>query len=66
MTAVAHELKGASGTIGAPRVMSCVAEIERRSRNGLEPSPDSLPRLRIELTAATGALAEYARQPHAH
>ena len=65
VTAVAHELKGASGTIGAPRVMSCVAEIEHRSRHGLEPSPDSLPRLRAELTAATGALADYARQPHA-
>jgi PAS domain S-box-containing protein len=66
VTAVAHELKGASGTIGAPRVMRCAAEIERRSRGGLQPSHESVPRLRAELTAATGALATYARQPHAH
>ena len=65
VTAVAHELKGASGTIGAPRVMSCVAEIEHRARHGLAPSTDALPRLRTELTAATGALADYARQSHA-
>ncbi|HYI56411.1 MAG TPA: ATP-binding protein [Microlunatus sp.] len=64
VTAVAHELKGASGTIGAPRVMTYAAEIEHRSRDGLTPSPDSLPRLRAELEAATRALADYVRAPH--
>jgi len=66
VTAVAHDLKGASGTIGAPRVMSCAAEMERRSRDGLEPSPGSLSRLRTELAAATDALTDYARHTHSH
>jgi two-component system sensor histidine kinase/response regulator len=65
VTAVAHELKGASGTIGAPRVMSCAAAIERLSRAEQLPGPESLPQLRAELAAATGALADYARQPNA-
>ena len=66
VTAVAHELKGASGTIGAPRVMSCAAEMERRSRDGLEPSPGSLPRLRTELAAATDALTDYVSHTDSH
>ena len=66
VTAVAHDLKGASGTIGAPRVMSCAAEMERRSRSGLGPSPGSLPRLRTELAAAMDALTDYARHTHSH
>ena len=46
--------------------MSCAAEMERRSRSGLEPSPGSLPRLRTELAAATDALTDYVRHTHSH
>ena len=59
---MAHELKGASGTIGAPRVMTCAAEIEHRSRDGLScQAPTHCRGCAPSWRQPRGALADYAR-----
>jgi CheY-like chemotaxis protein/HPt (histidine-containing phosphotransfer) domain-containing protein len=60
---VAHELKGASGTIGAQRVMSCAAVIEQQARGGQDPTPESIDDLLTEMESAVRSLAEHVAQP---
>ncbi|HEU5484094.1 MAG TPA: response regulator, partial [Microlunatus sp.] len=61
--AVAHELKGASGTIGAQRVMGCASAIEQRARGGLDPTPESVAELLAEMEVAVRTLADLVAQP---
>ena len=50
--AIAHELKGSSGTIGAQRVMRCASVIEQQVRNGADPAPGAIDELLGEMDAA--------------
>lgn len=61
--AIAHELKGASGTIGAQRVMSSAADIEQRARRGEDPSAESVTALITELQIAVRELTDLVAPP---
>jgi two-component system sensor histidine kinase/response regulator len=56
VVAIAHELKGSSGTIGAQRVMQHASAIEQRARSGSVPSTDSVAELLAEMDAAVHEL----------
>jgi CheY-like chemotaxis protein len=58
--AIAHDLKGASGTIGADRVMRCASAIEHHARSGSMPTLDSTADLLAEMDAAVEELSSLA------
>lgn len=63
VAAIAHELKGASGTIGAQRVMHSAADLEQRVRGGEDPTSESVSTLIAELETAVRELTDFVAQP---
>ena len=60
--AIAHELKGSSGTIGAQRVMRSASAVERHARAGSDPSPEAIAELLTEMDVAVQELTARAGQ----
>ncbi|HET9649063.1 MAG TPA: response regulator [Microlunatus sp.] len=58
LASASHELKGSSGTIGANRVMTLAAELERNARNHAPSRPGLINELRTALDAAVAELHE--------
>lgn len=61
--AIAHEIKGAAGTIGAQRVMASAAAIEQQARGGHDLRAELVADLVTEMRTAVGALTDLVAQP---